>query len=97
MTGGIGPQRSARTRRRPRADSGHAGGQVDNRRTDAEDADTRDGAPDDMAREAAEEIAGFEDRLTGIESDLKLLKWMLGFNLALSMAVAALLLRALAP
>lgn len=55
------------------------------------------GAPDDMAREAAEEIAGFEDRLTGIESDLKLLKWMLGFNLALSMAVAALLLRALAP
>ena len=55
------------------------------------------GAPDDMAREAAEEIAGFEDRLTGIESGLKLLKWMLGFNLALSMAVAALLLRALAP
>lgn len=55
------------------------------------------GAPDDKARQAAEEIAGFEDRLTGIESDLKLLKWMLGFNLALSMAVAALLLRALAP
>ena len=55
------------------------------------------GAPDDMAREAAEEIAGCEDRLTGIESDLKLLKWMLGFNLALSMAIAALLLRALAP
>ena len=55
------------------------------------------GAPDDMAREAAEEIAGFEDQLTGIESDLKLLKWMLGFNLALSMAIAALLLRALAP
>ncbi len=54
------------------------------------------GAPDDKAREAAEEIAGFEDRLTGIESDLKLLKWMLGFNLALSMAIAALLLRALA-
>ncbi len=54
------------------------------------------GAPDDKAREAAEEIAGFEDRLTGSESDLKLLKWMLGFNLALSMAIAALLLRALA-
>ncbi len=54
------------------------------------------GAPDDMASEAAEEIAGFEDRLTGIESDVKLLKWMLGFNLALSMAIAALLLRALA-
>ena len=54
------------------------------------------GAPDDKAREAAEEIAGVEDRLTGIESDLKLLKWMLGFNLALSMAISALLLRALA-
>ena len=54
------------------------------------------GAPDDKAREAAEEIAGFEDRLTGIGSDLKLLKWMLGSNLALSMAIAALLLRALA-
>ena len=51
------------------------------------------GAPDDKAREAAEEIAGFEDRLTAIESDLKLLKWMVGFNLALSMAIAALLLR----
>jgi hypothetical protein len=34
--------------------------------------------------------------LTAIESDLKLLKWMLGFNLVLSMAIAALLLRALA-
>ena len=54
------------------------------------------GAPEEKAREAAEEIAGSEDRLTAIESDLKLLKWMLGFNLALSMAIAALLLRALA-
>jgi hypothetical protein len=54
------------------------------------------GAPEEKAREAAEEIAGFEDRLTAIESDLKLLKWMLGFNLVLSMAIAALLLRALA-
>ena len=54
------------------------------------------GAPDDKAREAAEGIAGFEDRLTRIESDVKLLKWMLGFNLALSMAVVALLLRVLA-
>lgn len=51
------------------------------------------GAPDDKAREAAEEIAGFEDRLTTVESDLKLLKWMVGFNLALSMVIVALLLR----
>ena len=51
------------------------------------------GAPDDKAREAAEEIAGFENRPTTIEPDMKLLKWMVGFNLALSMAIAALLLR----
>lgn len=51
------------------------------------------GAPDDKAREAAEEIAGFENRPTTIESDLKLLKWMVGFNLALSMVIVALLLR----
>ena len=51
------------------------------------------GAPDDKAREAAEEIAGFEDRPTTVESDLKLLKWMVGFNLAMSMVIVALLLR----
>ena len=36
------------------------------------------GAPDDKAREAAEEIAGFKNRLATIEADMKLLKWMLG-------------------
>ena len=43
------------------------------------------GTPDAEAREAAEEIADFEHRLTGIESrlqniegDIRLLKWMLG-------------------
>lgn len=51
------------------------------------------GAPDDKAREAAEEIAGFEDRVTPVESDLKLLKRMVGFNLAMSMVIVALLLR----
>lgn len=40
------------------------------------------GATDDKAREAAEEIAGFQDRLTTVESDLKPLQWMVGFNLA---------------
>ncbi|MCY4077998.1 MAG: integrase [Acidobacteria bacterium] len=54
------------------------------------------GAPDDKAREAAEEIAGFEDRLHGVESDVKLVKWMVGFNLALSMAIVALSLQVLA-
>ena len=40
-----------------------------------------------------EEIAGYENRLAGIESELKLVKWMIGFNLALSVAVVILLLR----
>ena len=54
------------------------------------------GAPDDKAREAAEEIAGFEDRLHGVESDVKLVKWMVGFNLALSMTIVTLSLQVLA-
>ena len=54
------------------------------------------GAPDDKAREAAEEIAGFENRQATIEADVKLLKWMLGVNLALSLAILVILLRLLA-
>ncbi len=53
------------------------------------------GAPDDKAREAAEEIAGFENRLAAIEADMKLLKWMLGVNLAFSLAILVILLRPL--
>ena len=45
------------------------------------------GAPDAAAREAAEEIAGFETRLTNLASDVKLLRWMVGANLALSLAI----------
>ena len=45
------------------------------------------GAPDDKAREAAEEIAGFENRLATMEADIKLIKWMLGVNLAFSLAL----------
>ena len=54
------------------------------------------GVPDDKAREAAEEIAGFENRLATIEADMKLLKWMLGVNLAFSLAILVILLRPLA-
>lgn len=32
------------------------------------------GAPEDKAREAAEEIAGFENRLTRIETDIAIIK-----------------------
>ena len=45
------------------------------------------GAPDEIAREASEEIAGFENRLSGIESDVKLLKWMVGTNIVLTFGI----------
>ncbi len=54
------------------------------------------GAPDDKAREAAEEIAGFENRLATIGADMKLLKGMLGVNLTFSLAILVILLRPLA-
>ena len=49
------------------------------------------GAPDDKARAAAEEIAAYDNRLANIESDVRLLKWMMGLVLAgvLSLAVKA--------
>jgi hypothetical protein len=36
------------------------------------------GVPEEAARQAAEEIAGYENRLANIESDLRVLKWMVG-------------------
>ncbi|MBN8874016.1 MAG: hypothetical protein J0H67_14360 [Rhodospirillales bacterium] len=50
------------------------------------------GAPADKAQKAAEEAAGYENRLAGVESSLGLLKWMVGFNIALTAAVLAKLL-----
>lgn len=49
------------------------------------------GAPDDKAREAAEEIAAYDNRLPNIEADVRLLKWMTGLVLAgvLSLVVRA--------
>jgi hypothetical protein len=43
--------------------------------------------PENVAREAAEEAASYETRLGRIEGDIGLLKWMVGFNLALSLAI----------
>jgi hypothetical protein len=51
------------------------------------------GAPDDQARKAAEVVAGYENRFVRIETDLTLLKWMVGFNLAMTIGVLTLLLR----
>ena len=36
---------------------------------------------------AAEEIAGYDNRLAKIENDLTLMKWMPGLNLALSLTL----------
>ena len=41
------------------------------------------GAKPEIADRAAEELAGYETRLARIETDLTVLKWMIGFMLAL--------------
>ena len=43
--------------------------------------------PDDQARAAAEEVAGFEFRISRIESDLRLIKWMVGTLVALQIGL----------
>ena len=49
------------------------------------------GASEEKARKAAEAIAeaiaSYENRFARLESDLTLLKWMVGFNLALTVAI----------
>ncbi len=45
------------------------------------------GAPEEDAEKAAEELAGYENRFTKVEADLLVLKWMAGFNIALTVAV----------
>jgi hypothetical protein len=45
------------------------------------------GVEDEKARKAAEEVAGYENRLASMESRLGLLTWMVGFNIALTVGV----------
>jgi hypothetical protein len=45
------------------------------------------GASDAKAREAAEELAAYENRFQRIETDLSVLKWMVGFNLIVTLGV----------
>jgi len=45
------------------------------------------GAPQDKARAAAEELAGHESRFAKIVTDLPVLKWMVGVNLAASLSL----------
>ncbi len=58
------------------------------------------GSPEDKARKAAEAIAGYENRFAGIEQpltrmagELKLLSWMIGFDLAGTVGIIFMLLR----
>jgi len=44
------------------------------------------GAPEDKARAAAEELAGYESRFAKVEN-LAVLKWMVGVNLAASLSL----------
>lgn len=45
------------------------------------------GASPDKAAKAAEELAGYDTQLADVRGDLKLLKWMVGFNLAMTLAL----------
>ena len=45
------------------------------------------GASEEKARKAAEAVASYENRFTRIEGDLAVVKWMIGFNLAMTVAV----------
>ena len=45
------------------------------------------GAPEEKARKAAEALANYENRFTRIDSELLILKWMVGFAIALNVAI----------
>jgi hypothetical protein len=45
------------------------------------------GAPEDKARKAAEALAGRENRFPRIDGRLIVLKWMVGFAVALDVAI----------
>ncbi|MBV8119612.1 MAG: integrase [Alphaproteobacteria bacterium] len=59
------------------------------------------GAPEDKAREAAEELAGYENRLASIdnrlsnvEGKLTVIIWAMGIDAAATIAILGVLLRA---
>lgn len=52
------------------------------------------GAEDEKAKKAASEVAGYENRIgelktdiIGVRGELALVKWMLGFNIAMTVAL----------
>ena len=48
--------------------------------------------PEEDARKASEEVAGYNDRISNVERDLTVLKWMVGTNLMLTAGVLGRLL-----
>lgn len=42
---------------------------------------------DEVAVEAASEVAAYDNRIAKVEADLRLLTWMVGFNLALTVGI----------
>ena len=51
------------------------------------------GSDDEKARKAAEEIAAYDSRFAKLDADVGLLKWMVGFNIGLTLLIAGLVLR----
>jgi len=49
--------------------------------------------PEDKARKAAEALANYDPQLRAVERELAVLRWMVGTNLALTLAVLVKLLR----
>lgn len=45
------------------------------------------GTSEEKARAAASAIADYKDDIEAVKADLKLLKWMLGFNMAFTMSI----------
>lgn len=45
------------------------------------------GAPEDEARAAASAVADYKDDIEAVKADLKLLKWMVGFNLVFTIGI----------
>lgn len=52
-----------------------------------EDAFLAADVPPEKAATAAEELAGYESRLSSVDTQLSLLSWMVTYNLALSVAI----------
>ncbi|CAK0770996.1 Integrase [uncultured Gammaproteobacteria bacterium] len=51
------------------------------------------GAPEDKARKASEAMAAYESRFARIDGELAVIKWMVGFNLAATLAILMVLLK----